>query len=118
MKGPLTMPSGTADISLRKLSFEETQFGNADIRLRSNGQKVTVDNFGLHQAMDRIDLTGAFDLNTKVFDNVKLDIAIADVAAYTNNFLPQKKPINASVRANLKISGRLGKKEVFLWALA
>jgi autotransporter translocation and assembly factor TamB len=36
-----------------------------------------------------------------------LDIAIADVAAYTKNLLPQKQPINAAMRANLKISGPL-----------
>jgi autotransporter translocation and assembly factor TamB len=107
LKGPLTMPSGTADISLRKLSFNKTQFGNVDIQLRSNGQKITVDNFGLRQAKDRIDLTGAFDLNSQVLDNVKLDIAIADVARYTNNFLPQKQPIHASIRAKIKASGPL-----------
>ncbi len=107
VQGPLTMPSGTADLNLRKMSFEETKFGNTDIRLRSNGQKITVDNLGLRQAMDRIDLTGAFDLKSQVLDNVKLDIVIADVAAYTNNFLPQKQLINASIRANLKASGPL-----------
>ncbi len=107
IKGPLMMPSGTADIILGKMSFEGTQFGNADIRLRSNGQKITVENFGLRQAKDHIDLTGGFDLNSQVLDGVKLDVVISDVGAYTNNFFPQKKPIAASIRANLKASGPL-----------
>ena len=107
IKGPLTMPSGTADIILGKMSFEGTQFGSADIRLRSNGQKITVENFGLRQAKDRIDLTGAFDLNSQVLDGVKLDIAISDVGAYTNHFFHQKQPIAASIRGNIKASGPL-----------
>ncbi len=107
LKGPLAMPGGTADIKAQQLSFEETRFGNADIRLNSNGQKITVEAFELRQAKDRVDLNGSFDLKTQIFDNVKLDIALADVAAYTKNLLPQKQPISASIRANLKISGPL-----------
>ncbi|MGD8291659.1 MAG: translocation/assembly module TamB domain-containing protein [Desulfobacterales bacterium] len=107
IKGPLTMPSGTAAISLGQMSFEGTQFGNADIRLRSNGQKITVENFGLRQAKDRIDLTGAFDLNSQVLDGLKLDIAISDVGVYINKFFPQKQAMNASIHANLKASGPL-----------
>jgi len=105
--GPLTMPGGTADIKAQKLSFEKTQFGNADIRLTSDGQKITVETFKVRQAKDRVDLKGSFDLKSRIFEKVKLDIAIADVAAYTKNLLPQKQPINAAVRANLTISGPL-----------
>jgi len=107
LKGPLTMPGGTADIKARQLSFEETKFGNADIRLHSNGQKITVETLALRQAKDRVDLQGSFDLKSQVLENVHLDIVIADVAAYTKNFLPQKQLLNASIRANLKISGPL-----------
>ncbi len=107
LKGPLAMPGGTADIKARQLSFEENQFGSADIRLVSNGQKITVETLKLRQAKDRVDLAGSFDLKSRIFKNVKLDIAITDLAAYTKNLLPQKQAINASIRANLKISGPL-----------
>ena len=105
LEGPLAMPGGTADIKAQQLSFEETKFGNADIRLHSNGQKITVETLKLRQAKDRVDLQGSFDLKSQVLENVKLDIAIADFAAYTKNLLPQKQSINAAMRANLKLSG-------------
>ena len=107
LKGPLTMPGGTADIKAQQLSFEENKFGNADIRLHSNGQKITVETLALRQAKDRVDLQGSFDLKSQVLENVQLDIAIADVADYTKNLLAQKQSINASIRANLKVSGPL-----------
>jgi autotransporter translocation and assembly factor TamB len=107
ISGPLAMPGGTADIKAQQLSFEENQFGNADIRLHSNGQKITVETLKLRQAKDRVDLKGSFDLKSRIFKNVKLDIAIADLADYTKNLLPQKQAINASILANLKISGPL-----------
>ncbi len=107
LKGPLTNPGGSVDITAQQLSFEENKFGNADIRLHSNGQKITVETLELRQAKDRVDLQGSFDLKTQVLENVQLDIAIADVAAYTKNLLAQKQTINASIRANLKISGPL-----------
>ena len=107
LEGSLTMPSGTADINLRKIIFEENRFGDADIRLHSNGQKITVENLEIRQAKDRVSLQGAFDLKSYILDNVKLDIAIADIAAYTKNLLPQKQTINASIRATLKVSGLL-----------
>ena len=77
------------------------------IRLHSNGQRITVETLELRQAKDRVDLKGSFDLKSRIFENVKLDIAIADLAAYTKNLFPQKQAINASIRANLKISGPL-----------
>ena len=107
LDGPLMMPGGTAAIRAQKLSFEETRFGNADIQLNSNGQKISVETLKFRQAKDRIDLQGSFDLKSQVLENVKLDIAIADVAAYTKNLLPQKLSANAAIRANLKISGPL-----------
>jgi autotransporter translocation and assembly factor TamB len=107
IQGPLTMPSGTADLSLRKMSFEETKFGDTDIRMHSNGQKITVETLALRQEKDRVDIQGSFDFKSQVLENVHLDIAIADVAAYTHNFLPQKQLINGSIRANLKASGPL-----------
>ena len=107
LEGPLTMPGGTADISLREITFEENRFGDADIRLHSNGQKITVQNLEIRQAKDRVSLQGAFDLKSRILDNVKLDIAIADVAAYTKNLLPETQPVSAAVHANLKASGPL-----------
>jgi autotransporter translocation and assembly factor TamB len=107
LNGPLAMPGGTADLKARQLSFEETQFGNADIRLHSNGQKITVQTLELRQKKDRVDLQGSFDLKSQVLENVKLDIAIADVAAYTKNLLPETQPLNAAIGAKLKISGPL-----------
>jgi autotransporter translocation and assembly factor TamB len=101
------MPGGTADLKARQLSFEETQFGNADIRLHSNGQKITVETLELRQKKDRVDLQGSFDLKSQVLENVKLDIAIADVAAYTKNVLPETQPLTAGLRANVKASGPL-----------
>ena len=65
------MPSGTADINLRKMTFAETQFGNADIRLHSNGQKITIKTFELRKAKDRVDLQGSYDLKSQVLENVK-----------------------------------------------
>ncbi len=107
LEGPLTMPGGRADIKAQRLSFEENQIGNADLRLNSNGQKITIETFKVRQAEDRIDLQGSFDLKRQIFENVKLDIAVADVAAYTKNLLPQKQPITAAIRADLKLSGPL-----------
>jgi autotransporter translocation and assembly factor TamB len=107
LQGPLAMPGGTADIKARQLSFEKTEFGNADIRLHSNGQKITVKALKLRQAKDRVDLQGSYDLNSQVLENVKLDIAIAEVAAYTKNLLPQKQSLNAAMSANLMLSGPL-----------
>ncbi len=101
LQGPLTMPGGTADINLREITFEENRFGDADIRLHSNGQKITVETLAIRQAKDRLDLKGAFDLKTQVLENVKLDIAIADVTAYTKNLLPETQPLTAAVQANL-----------------
>jgi autotransporter translocation and assembly factor TamB len=105
LKGPLAMPGGTADIHLRKMIFEDTQLGNGDIRLHSDGQKITVETLELRQAKDRMDLKGSFDLNSQILENVKLDIAIADVAAYTENFLPDMQPFNGGLYANLEIAG-------------
>jgi autotransporter translocation and assembly factor TamB len=107
LQGPLTMPGGTADINLREITFEENRFGDADIRLHSNGQKITVETLEMRQAKDRVALQGAFDLKTQVLENVKLDIAIADVTAYTKNLLPETQPLTAAVQANLKVSGPL-----------
>jgi autotransporter translocation and assembly factor TamB len=39
--------------------------------------------------------------------NVKMEVAIADVAAYTKNLLPAKQPASAAVQANLEASGPL-----------
>jgi len=107
LEGPLMMPGGRADIKAQHLSFEENQLGNVDIRLNSNGQKITVETFKVRQAEDRVDLKGSFDLKRQIFENVKLDIAVADVAAYTKNLLPPNQPMNAAIRANLKLSGPL-----------
>ena len=107
IKGPLAMPDGTADINLRKMTFEGTQFGNAVIRLRSSDQKITVETLELRQAKDRVDLQGSFDLKSQIFDKVKLDIAIADIAAYSKNLLPEPQPLTAGVQASLKVSGPL-----------
>jgi autotransporter translocation and assembly factor TamB len=112
LKGPLTMPSGTADINLRKITFEENRFGDADIRLHSNGQKITVDALEIRQAKDRVSLQGSFDLKSQILENVKMDIAIADVAAYTKNLLSEVQPLTAAVHANLKVSGPLMEPEV------
>ena len=93
------MPGGNADIKAQHLSFEENQLGNADIRLNSNGQKITIETFKVRQAADRVDLQGSFDLKRQFFENVKLDIAVADVAAYTKNLIPPNQPINGAIRA-------------------
>jgi autotransporter translocation and assembly factor TamB len=111
LNGPLTMPGGTADIKARQLSFEENPFGNVDIRLNSNGQKITVETLVIRQAKDRVALQGSFDLKSQVLENAKLDIAIADFAAYTKNLLPETQPVTAAVHANLKISGPLQEPE-------
>jgi autotransporter translocation and assembly factor TamB len=111
LEGPLMMPGGTAEIKAQQLSFEENQFGNAGIRLHSNGQKITVETLELRQAKDRVDLKGSFDLKSQVLENVKLDIEIADFAAYTKNLLPETQPVNATVHANLKVSGPLQEPE-------
>ena len=105
LQGPLAMPGGTADIKARQLSLEENQFGNADIRLNSNGQKITVETLVIRQAKDRVDLKGSYDLKSQVLENVKMDIAVADVAAYTKNLLSDVQLLTAAVHANLKISG-------------
>ncbi len=107
LNGPLMTPGGTADIKAQQLSFEETQFGDADLRLTSNGQKVTVDTLAARRAGDRIDLQGSFDLERQIFENVKLDMAIADVAAYAKNLLSPEQLINAGIQANLTLSGPL-----------
>ncbi len=111
LQGPLTMPSGAADINLRKIDFVETRFGDADIRLRSNGQKITVETLKISQAQDRLALQGSFDLKSRILDNVKLDIAIADIAAYTKNLLPAPPPVSAALLANLNLSGPLQEPE-------
>lgn len=107
LKGPLTMPNGTADINLRKIIFEENRFGDSDIRLRASGKKITVETLKIRQAKDRVDLEGSFDLESQIMENVKLDIAIADFAAYTRNLLPEIKTATAAIRANLEASGPL-----------
>jgi autotransporter translocation and assembly factor TamB len=111
LNGPLAMPGGTADIKAQQLSFEENHFGNADIRLNSNGQKITVETLVIRQAKDRVALQGSFDLKSQLLENAKLDIAIADFAAYTKNLLPETQPLTAAVHANLKISGPLQEPE-------
>ena len=75
--------------------------------MNSNGQKITIETFKVSQAADRVDLQGSFDLKRQFFENVKLDIAVADVAAYTKNLIPPNQPINGAVRASLKLSGPL-----------
>ncbi|MGD9362072.1 MAG: translocation/assembly module TamB domain-containing protein, partial [Desulfobacterales bacterium] len=107
LAGPLMMPGGSADIKAQQLSFEENQLGNADIRLNSNGQKITVETLKVRQAADRVDLKGSFDLKRQIFENVKLNIDVADVAAYTKNLTSQNQPLNGAVHANLKLSGPL-----------
>jgi TamB, inner membrane protein subunit of TAM complex len=111
MKGPLTMPSGTADLKLGKINVAENQFGDAHIRLNSDGQKITVETLEIRQAKDRLSLHGSFDLRSRKLENVKLDIAIADFAAYTKNLLPETETVNAVVHANLKVSGPLQEPE-------
>ena len=105
LEGPLMMPVGSADIKAKQLSFENNQFGDADIRLRSNGQKIIVETLEIRQAKDWLALQGSFDLKSHILENVKLNIAVSELAAYTKNLLPLKQPIKASIRANLKISG-------------
>ena len=111
MKGPLRMPSGTAAVSARQISLEKNKLGDATLRLHSNGQSITVENLEVRQAKDRLALQGSFDFISQCFESVKLEMAIADVAAYTKNLFPKKTPINASIRANLKISGPLKEPE-------
>ncbi len=105
--GTFSAPSGTADIEARQLSFLENQFGNADIRLHANGRKITVETLKLRQAKDRVDLEGAFDLTSRNFEKVRLDIDIADLGDYTKSLPAIEQSINASIRANLKMSGPL-----------
>jgi autotransporter translocation and assembly factor TamB len=107
LEGPLMMPGGSADIQAQRLSFEENQIGNVDLRLNSNGQKITVETLKVRQAADRVDLKGSFDLKRQIFENIKLDIAVVDVAAYTKNLLPPNQSINGAIRADLKLSGPL-----------
>jgi autotransporter translocation and assembly factor TamB len=107
LEGPLMMPGGRADIKAQRLSFEENQIGNADLRLNSNGQKITVETLKVRQAADKVDLQGSFDLKNQIFENVTLDIVVADVAAYTKNLLSPKESITAAIRADLKLSGPL-----------
>ena len=107
LEGPLMMPGGSADIKAKGLNFEENLIGNADLRLNSNGQKITVETLRVRQAADRVDLQGSFDLKRQIFENVKLNIDVADVAAYTKNLISPKQSITAAVHANLQLSGPL-----------
>ena len=107
LEGPLMRPGGNADIKAQRLSFEENQIGNVDLRLNSNGQKITLETLKVRQAADKVDLQGSFDLKRQIFENVKLDIAVADVAAYTKNLISPKQSISAAVHANLQLSGPL-----------
>ncbi len=107
LAGPLMMPGGSADIKAQQLSFEENQIGNADLRLKSNGQKITVETLKIRQAADRVDLQGSFDLKRQIFENVKLNIDVADVGGYTKNLISPNQSISAAVHANLQLSGPL-----------
>ena len=75
------MPNGTAELNLRNVTFEGNRFGDAALRLQSNGQKITVETLKIRQAKDRLELKGSFDLKSLIFKKVKLSIAIADIAA-------------------------------------
>jgi len=105
--GTIGAPSGMANITAKGVSFRDVTYGNLTVKASADSKSAVIESVTLLRGKDRLTGRGGFDFVNQEFENVKLDIAIADLAAYTKNLFPQKQAINASIRANLKMSGPL-----------
>ena len=101
------MPSGTADLDLRGIVYEDTRLGDTDLRLVSEDRKITVETLDVRQYRDRISLKGSLDLASLLLENINLNVSIDEVAAYTRTLLPEFKTLSGAVKADLKASGPL-----------
>jgi len=107
VNGTFGAPRGTVNISAKDVSFRDVTYGDLTVKANADSQAAAVESVTLLRGKDRLVGRGGFHFVNQEFENVKLDIAIADLAAYTKNLLPQEQALNASIRANLRISGPL-----------
>jgi autotransporter translocation and assembly factor TamB len=105
--GPIKNPSGTLTLDVRQLKLDENPLGNAAVRLRANGPKITLDAMEIHQAEDFITLTGSFDWSSRHFENARLRLAIANVPGYTQNLLSKDLPVPLAIQGTVVMSGPL-----------
>ena len=103
ISGPLNRPRGTADISARKISIDQNRFGDAKLRLHSDGRKITVETLEIRHSDDRLVLNGSFDFSSADFDNVELEVSIADIADYTHNLASRNQPMSGTGASIMKL---------------
>jgi len=105
--GPMKMPHGTLSVNAGQIKFEGTPFGDATLRLRSDGRKISVETLVARHQADRIALSGSFVIESRSFENVHLQIDVADSARYTKNLLSETPSIGGTIHGNLDFSGTL-----------
>jgi translocation and assembly module TamB len=111
LAGPIQRPSGILIFNGRRLKFDENLMGNAFVRLRTSGQKITFETLEIRQSEDFIALTGSFDFSSENFENVRMRLAVANVPAYTQNLLRPDLPLPLAIQGTVAISGPLKEPE-------
>ena len=111
LAGSVQSPRGALVIHAGNITLDDTRFGDATLRLTSDGRKITVESIAAHHRKDRIDLSGSFAIKPLSFEKVRLQADVTDAGPYLRAFFPRSRPIEGALRGTLAFSGTLREPE-------
>lgn len=112
LSGPLQAPRGSVNLKGKNLSAAGVFLGNLDLSGRSDGVRLTVETFGLHNRTDRMDITGRVHLESGHLENVQAAVKIQNVGDYTHSLLPAAWRAEGRLDLQAAVEGALGQPQI------
>jgi autotransporter translocation and assembly factor TamB len=107
LAGSFSAPAGSLNLQARQVRVAGTPFGDADVDLKFSDEKLQVSSARLRNRNDRVDISGSIRLRQKLLEDVRLKVAISDLAAYRGPWLPALSDVSGSLQGRLQATGDL-----------
>ena len=106
--GSFTGPAGSLKLQARQIRVASTPLGDANIDLKFSDDNWQVSSAVFRNFNDSLDLSGSIRLHQKLLENIRLKVAIADLAAYQGPWLPAAlSGLSGSLQGRLQAAGDL-----------
>ena len=107
LAGPFSAPAGSLNLQARQIRVDGTRFGDTDVDLKFSDEKLQVPSAVFRNRNDRIDLSGSIRLKQNILEDVRIKVAISDLATYQGPWLPALAGVSGSLQARLQAAGEL-----------
>ncbi|MEJ2166651.1 MAG: translocation/assembly module TamB domain-containing protein [Desulfobacterales bacterium] len=108
LSGPFSRPSGSLKLQAHQLRVASTALGDANIDLKFSDDKLQVFSAVLRNRNDSLDLSGSIRLQQEFLEDIRMKVAVTDLAAYQGPWLPPAlSGISGSLHGRLQAAGDL-----------